>query len=123
MHQVNINQVAENFASWRSSRARRGRTPTPLKQQAVSLVGQHTKRLITTRLGINNKMLDRWMHELNVQASAPSGFIAITAEVPPPAPVPLSLAIDLHGGAQLRLSGGAGDIAAFLLCWQQGGGR
>jgi len=60
--EVNIDQVATAFADWRSTRTKRGHTPSHRINQAVSLAGKYTKLQITTRLGINHKMLNRWIN-------------------------------------------------------------
>jgi hypothetical protein len=118
--QTDLDQIAQSFSAWRTAREKRGHTPRHLKQQAVSLLGKHTSLAIMTRLGINQRMLTRWKHEL--AGPTPPKFIDITPAALPAAITALSVAIELKSGSRLKLSGNAGDIASLLLSLQQGGG-
>jgi hypothetical protein len=119
--QTNLDEVARSFSTWRSTREKRGHTPTHLKQQAVSLLGKHTSLAILSRLGINQRALTRWKLELS--DVTPAKFIDITPDAPSvTVSASLSVAIDLRSGTQLTLSGNASDVASLLLSLQQGGG-
>ena len=81
---LNIDEVAQDFAQWRSSRTKRTQTPPELIKQAVSLVEHYPKSIVVAKLGINSVTLKRWMNEDNNQEGA-SAFIEI--ENNPPRPV------------------------------------
>ena len=115
-----LEQAAASFAAWRSTRSKWGRPPLPLVEQAVSLVGKHTKQEIARRLGINLKMLERWISHGKPKAPA---FIEITSHVSSVKPaLPVVIGVELADGARLKLSGASTDIAALLLDLRQGGG-
>ena len=118
--QADIDQIAQSFATWRETREKPGPTPLHLKQQALSLLDKQTKQLISVRLGINHKMLNRWKRELD--GAPPPAFIDITPERASLSSAPLSVGVALRSGSQLTLSGNANDLAALLLSLQQGGG-
>jgi len=117
---VNIDQVSDAFTDWRLTRTKRSHTPSHLQEQAVSLVGMHSKLQITTRLGINNKMLDRWINNSN-NNSLNNTFIDIT-----PTEInhhkPLEVAVQCGCGTTLKLTGDAAEIATVILKLQNGGG-
>ena len=72
----NLEQVAQAFAQWRSTRTHRTQTPAELVEQAVALVEHHPKSIIVAKLGINARALKRWMIKPNNKGEA-NAFIEI----------------------------------------------
>lgn len=113
-------QAAAAFADWRATRRKREHTPPHLIEQALSLVGQYSKREITQHLGINHGMLDRWQR--NRSSSVPA-FIDLTPSLKPfNETTAVAVGVEFSNGTQVKLTGTTSDIGALLLMLRQGGG-
>ena len=114
-----LDQVATAFAEWRATRGRRGRTPSYLKKQAVTLSRKYAKTQIISRLGVNNKMLEEWIRESKIPAAS---FIDITpSAMPITPPQAVAVAVEWGGSTHLKLTGATPDVAALLILLRQGG--
>ena len=115
-----LNQVAESFTHWRSTRNKRGHTPPHLIDQAVSLVGQYTKSQIIKRLGINNTMLDLWI-KARKPIEAPD-FIELKplSSITTTPNNTLAVSVELSSGSVLKLSGESNQMITLLLALREG---
>lgn len=118
--QIELDQVAAQFADWRRTRTKRSATPAHLKRQAVALAGHYRKNVIVSRLGINNTMFGHWLKESKPE-STPE-FIELPNNVISSNNAEIEATIALRSGAQVKLSGHGADVATLLLTLQRGGG-
>jgi transposase-like protein len=75
-----LSTVETYFAHWRSTRSNL-QTPHELKEQAVSLLSNHTMNEICRGLGVNHSMIKRWREEVEQCSAAVVSERPITTEV------------------------------------------
>ena len=116
-----LEEVTAAFNHWRSNRPKRSKIPHVLTEQAVALIGKHSKAEITRCLNINHGMLNRWLG----LKPEPSDFIALPAvprSIDQLANSALEVKAQLSNGAQITISGSP-DQAAMLIGELQQRGR
>lgn len=79
---LSLAEVTANFAHWRSTRAKKGKIPDILWQQALSLLGHHSTSVLSRALGINGEQIKSKMLAVKTNFSAtpnnkPADFVAI----------------------------------------------
>lgn len=114
-----LDQVAESFRQWRSTRKKRGHTPTRLIDQAISLVGHYRKSHIIEHLGINNKALVRWIS--NSKSTEAPDVIELTpsSSISSPASI-VTVSTELGNGAVLKLMGEPDQVMKLVLALHKG---
>ena len=107
----NLEQAAEAFREWRSTRVIRGQTPEHLKALATSLVGSYSNAQICEHLKINARALRVW----NDTPKQPAEFVSLeprSLESPSPE---LTLKLNCNG-IDLHITGALGpDFIVSLL--------
>ena len=101
------------FEQWRQQREKKGPIPNRLIEQAVSLIGQHSKSKITQSLKINSTMLNRWL----IQYQASNHFIELTTpanQATPISPSDMTMQITLPDGLTIHIQGTAKQTASLL---------
>ena len=102
------------FKNWRNNRnGRQAQTPTPLREQAVSLLDTHSARQITSALNISGSQLKQWRNSLEPVENIPQ-FIdvsLVSSSVQAAPDVELCFA----NGGQLRLRGGVSQDTVITI--------
>lgn len=57
--ELSLAELQREFVRWRETRSSR-QVPTPLRVNAIALLGEHSVSEILKTLGINHQMLTRW---------------------------------------------------------------
>ena len=99
-HAPSLESVAEAFRLWRQTRTRKGRTPAPLRAQAVALLAHHSRCQVSRALGITTTTLSNWRK----QAPASQGRASLVntfVELPltpsaHPLPEPAAITVTVH---------------------------
>jgi hypothetical protein len=100
--------VVTSFEQWRKTRtSRKGRTPQPLRQQAVALKSQYSSSRITTTLQISGTQFKQWCKD-NQPLKGSLDFVQLPVTLSPidnAEEATLKLELSFSHGEQLRLSG------------------
>ena len=109
-HHPTLVSVAQAFQHWRNTRTRRGRTPAPLKAQALALLAHHSRSQVISALRINTTTLAAWQAASATVTQTGSAPHATFVELPPwpsAEPVVDAISVTLTGpqGRVITVSG------------------
>lgn len=108
-HAPSLESVAQAFRLWRQTRPRKGRTPAPLRAQAVALLAHHSRCQVSWALGIAATTLSNWRkHAPAPQGRASSVNPFVELPLTPsaqPLPEPAAITVTRSAAAQSAVGG------------------